>query len=85
MQGIITSFRRGRKVQTDNQMIIKVDGVDNKEEAHKLVGKSVVFKTTAGKELKGQIKGVHGTKGTVRALFETGMPGQSISKKVDVQ
>ena len=85
MQGIITSFRRGRKYQTDNQMIIKVDGYDNKDEAQKLIGKAVVFKTTSGKELKGTIRDVHGTKGTVRALFETGMPGQSIGKRISVQ
>ena len=85
MQGVITSFRRSRKRQTDNQMIIKVEGSDSKEQAEKLVGKGVVFKTTGGKELKGKIRAVHGIKGCVRALFETGMPGQSLGKKVEVQ
>ena len=85
MQGVITSFRRSRKRQTDNQMIILVEDTDSKEKAEKLVGKAVVFKTPAGKELKGKISAPHGGKGCVRALFETGMPGQSLGKKVDIQ
>ena len=84
MQGTIVHFRRGKRTQTDNQMVILVDEVDNKEKAQKLVGKQVIYKTPSGKELKGKITFPHGSKGAVRALFETGMPGQSIGKKVSV-
>ncbi|MBT4824393.1 50S ribosomal protein L35ae [Candidatus Woesearchaeota archaeon] len=85
MEGTITSYRRGRTSQTDNQMIIVVNDVDSKEKAEKMIGKAVVFKSPAGKELKGKITGAHGGKGAVRALFETGMPGQSLGKKISIQ
>ena len=84
MKGIIASFRRGRKVQTMNQMII-VPQEATVETSEKLVGKAVVFTTPAGKELKGQITAIHGRKGAVRALFETGMPGQAIGEEVSIQ
>ncbi len=84
MQGIIANFKGGRHTQVTNQMIIVVDSVKNKEEAAKLVGKKVIWKSPANKEIKGEIRSAHGNKGAVRVLFETGMPGQSISNKVDI-
>ncbi len=85
MDGLIASFRRGRDTQTTNQMIIKPSGVDKKEAAVKLVGKSVTWKSPAGKEIKGKITKEHGRNGAVRALFEKGMPGQSLGTKVSIQ
>ena len=85
MNGVIVNYRREVTTVTFNQMILEVEGVDSKEKAQKLVGKSVVYKTEAGKEIKGKIRALHGRKGAVRALFENGMPGQSIGKKVEIQ
>jgi len=85
MEGIIVNFRGGRHTQSSNQMIAKVTGVDKKEDAEKLVGKKAVWKSPAGKELKGEIKAAHGNKGAVRIIFETGMPGQSVSGKISIQ
>tara|TARA_Y100000310_G_scaffold343903_1_gene453813 strand:+ start:1867 stop:2061 length:195 start_codon:yes stop_codon:yes gene_type:complete len=59
-----------------------IQAAASKEEAEKLVGKKVTWKSPAGKELKGEIKATHGGKGAVRAIFETGMPGQCIGTKV---
>ncbi len=83
MEGIIVNYRRGRKTQTTNQMVITIPGVD-KEAALKLVGKKVVY-TCEGKSKKtisGTVSAAHGNKGAVRAHFETGMPGQAIGQKV---
>jgi len=83
MEGIIINYRRGRKTQTTNQMIVQVPGVDKKK-AETLVGKEVVF-TCEGKdkkEIKGKVSAVHGNKGAVRVHFEKGMPGQAIGQKV---
>lgn len=84
MEGLIVSFRRGRHRQTDNQMLVNVKDVDNKEKASKLVGKAAVWKSPAGKEIKGKVSSVHGSKGVLRILFETGMPGQSLCTKVNI-
>ncbi len=85
MEAKIANYRSGRTTQKDNQMILYVDDVNSKEDAQKLVGKTVLFKTETGNEIKGKITNIHGNKGAVRALFERGMPGQSISKTVEIQ
>jgi large subunit ribosomal protein L35Ae len=82
MEGTIVNFRMARHHQKTNHMIIKVKDYDNREKAKELIGKQVVWKSPTGKELKGKIVREHGNKGAVRAIFERGMPGQSISQKV---
>ncbi len=84
MKGVIVNFRSAVHHQDDNQMIILPDGVDNREKAAKLVGKAVIFKTESGKEIKGKVSAPHGSKGAVRAIFERGMPGQSLAKQVSI-
>jgi len=84
MEGIIKNFRRGRKTQTTNQMVVYINEVNTKEKASKLVGKSVVWKSPAGKEIKGKVRSAHGNKGAIRVLFERGMPGQAIGDKVSI-
>ena len=66
-------------------MIIHVDGVTDKAKAQALVGKSVVWTSSGKKQLKGKISAAHGGKGAVRAIFETGMPGQSLGEAVKIE
>lgn len=80
MQGIIVNFRRGRRTQKPTHMIIKVG--EKKEDAVKLIGRSVSWKSPAGKEIKGKVAKEHGRNGCVRAIFEKGLPGQAIGQKV---
>ena len=84
MKAVISNFRSGRHTQSFNQMVIEIDISKNKEQASKYIGKTVVFKTFAGREIKGKVAAVHGNKGRVRAIFETGMPGQSLGKTVEI-
>ena len=85
MEGIIVHFRGSRRVKRGNQMIVQVKDVDNKEKAAKLVGKKVVWKTSAGKQMNGQITNIHGNKGALKVRFDTGLPGQSIGTKVAIE
>jgi len=85
MEGTIVHFRGSRRVKRHNQMIVVVDSVDNKDKATKLVGKKVLWKTSAGKQLTGQITNIHGNSGALRVRFDTGMPGQSIGSKVVIE
>ena len=78
------NFRGGRHTQRNNEMIIKVSGVDSKAKAEKLVDKNVEWITPSGKKITGKVLKAHGNKGAVSARFERGMPGQSISTKVKV-
>ena len=84
MKARIVNYRSGRHTQVTNQMIIQVEGCGDREAATKLVGKSVMWKTPSGKELKGKIASAHGNSGCVRALFETGIPGQAVGKSIEV-
>jgi len=78
MKAVIISYRRGRHTQRNNQMIILPEKQDSK-----LVGRTVVFRTKNG-EIKGRVSGLHGRNGALRVLFEKGMPGQSIGRKVEI-
>ena len=84
MKGVILSYRRGRHTQNPRQMIIKIEGVDNKEKAMEFIGKKVVWRSKSGKEIYGKIISPHGNKGKLRVRFERGLPGQAIGKDVEI-
>jgi len=85
MEATIVNFRRGIHTQKDTHMVLLVKGYEDKDKSSSLVGKTVIFTTETGKEIKGSVKATHGNKGAVRAIFEKGMPGQSIGKKVKIE
>jgi len=85
VKGIIWNYRQGRHTQNNKHMIIIVDKVTKKQDAEKLKGKEVVWKSPAGKELKGKVASFHGNKGAIRVIFETGLPGQSIGTEVEIK
>lgn len=68
-------------------MIVVVEGVDSKEKAQALVGKTVSWEAPGKQKkiLKGKVSATHGNKGAVRVLFETGMPGQSLGQDVKIE
>lgn len=85
MEAIVANFRRGKRTQKLKHMILKAAGIDDKEKAAKLVGKKVTWTSPAGKKLHGEIRAVHGNSGAVRAIFEHGLPGQSIGTKINIE
>ena len=85
MEGVIVNFRGSRRVKKGSHMIVKISSVDSTEKASKLVGRKVVWKTSAGKAITGKVASAHGNSGALRIIFETGMPGQSIGTKVAVE
>ncbi|MBU2496968.1 MAG: 50S ribosomal protein L35ae [Nanoarchaeota archaeon] len=84
MKGTIANFRRGRHRYKPRQFIIKINKVETRKAAEKFIGKEVVWKSPAEKEIKGKLTNLHGNKGLLRALFEKGLPGQAVSEKVDI-
>jgi len=85
MKGKVVQFRRGRHTVHERHFLIEVEGVKTREEAGKLVGKEVEWKSPAGKSIKGKISSAHGNKGVVRAIFEKGLPGQAVTTNVEVK
>ena len=87
MNATIVSFRGSRRRRVGNQMVIAVPKVTSKDAAKTLLGKKVTWHSP-GKEKKaiiGKISALHGNKGCVRAIFERGMPGQSLGTEVSVE
>jgi ribosomal protein L35AE/L33A len=83
-EAIVMHFRQGRHHVNPKQMILKV--AETPEEAEKVIGKTVTWKTPSGKEIKGKISALHGRTGAVRAIFaEKGLPGQALGKKVQIE
>ena len=85
VEGTINNYRIGRKTKSSNQMIVVVSGSTTKDGAAKYVGKNVEYTTEAGRKINGKVAAAHGTKGSVRVIFEKGMPGQAIGRKVNIQ
>jgi len=84
MNGTIVNFKRGIHITSPNQMIIKPEGITNKEDAKKLINKKVIY-NTGKKDMQGKVASSHGNSGAIRVVFETGMPGQAIGQKVKIQ
>jgi large subunit ribosomal protein L35Ae len=83
MRATIIQFRRSRKTIKERHYLIDV-GKENREEAKKLIGQELSWKSPSGKIIKGKISSPHGNKGLVRAIFERGLPGQAITTDVEL-
>ena len=84
MKGIVIQFRRSRKTIKERHYLLDF-GLTSREEAKKYAGKNVEWKTPSGKVIKGKISDAHGNKGLVRAIFEKGLPGQSITTEIEIK
>ena len=84
MKGIVVQFRRSRKVIKEKHYLLDF-GATSREEAKKMTGKIVEWKTPSGKIIKGKISDAHGNKGLVRAIFEKGLPGQAITTDIEIK
>lgn len=84
MEGTIVNYRRNSTGQKTNHLVIIIDSIDTREKAEKLIGKKVIYHT-GKKDMIGKINAAHGNKGALRAVFETGMPGQCLGKKVKIE
>ena len=88
MKGKVSAFRGSYKTRVMNHIIIIVDGVHSKDKAVALVGKAVAWHNPEGKNkiiISGKVAAAHGSKGAIRAIFERGLPGQSIGTDVEIQ
>jgi large subunit ribosomal protein L35Ae len=84
MKGIIVQFRRGRHRIHEKHYLLDL-GLQSRDEAKKMAGKSVEWKSPSGKLICGKISDAHGNKGLVRAIFEKGLPGQAITDEIEIK
>lgn len=78
MDATVISYRRGRRTQNTRQMVLYPKDVKSKDDAEKLIGKTVEWTTESGKKMTGKVSKAHGCKGAVLAQFDPGLPGQAI-------
>ncbi|MFW9989478.1 MAG: 50S ribosomal protein L35ae [Candidatus Odinarchaeota archaeon] len=85
MEGVISNYKGGRHTIHQKHCIIVFPTIKTRKDANKLIGRTVVWDTPTGKELKGVITRAHGNNGAVRAHFKkAGVPGQALGKKVKI-
>jgi len=85
MEGVISNYKRGRHTIHQKHCILVFPNIKSRKEANKLIGRTVVWETPTGKELKGVITRAHGNNGAVRAHFKkTGVPGQALGKQIKI-
>jgi ribosomal protein L35AE/L33A len=85
MQGTISNYKRGRHTVHQKHCIIVFPNIKKRKEANMLIGRTIVWNTPTGRELKGVITRAHGNNGAVRAHFKkAGVPGQALGKKVKI-
>jgi large subunit ribosomal protein L35Ae len=83
VKGLLVQFRRGRHRIHERHYLIDL-GLTKREDAKKMAGKEVSWKSPSGKEIKGKISDAHGNNGLVRAIFEKGLPGQAMTTEIDI-
>ncbi len=84
-KAVILSFRRGRHTQRTNQFLLEVEGVETRAKAAQFIGKTVVWKSPAKREIVGKITHPHGNSGVLRARFSRGLPGTALGTKVEIK
>ncbi len=85
MEGIISNYKQGRHTIHLKHCIIVFPKIPNRKEANRLIGRTVVWVSSSGKELKGTITRAHGNNGAIRAHFKkAGVPGQALGTKIKI-
>ncbi|MHA1684730.1 MAG: 50S ribosomal protein L35ae [Promethearchaeota archaeon] len=83
--GYITSYRRSKTRIHPTQILVKIDGFDDKSAASKLIGHDVEWISETGTRIRGTITRFHGGNGVVRVhLHDKGVPGQAIGGKITI-
>jgi large subunit ribosomal protein L35Ae len=82
-QGFIVNYRKGPKTQTPKECLLKFHGIESAYEAARLLGRRVAWPVKERKCI-GKIVALHGKKGTVRARFRKGLPGQALGSHVEI-
>jgi len=84
MKARVIDFRKGKRTQKCNQVLVKIDGMDTRALASGLIGRPVVFKTRSGKRVSGKVIGTHGNNGVVYARFTKGVSLNDLSNGIEV-
>lgn len=82
LEGKIINYVLSKHLQHPKNVVLRFSGVDSEGEAAKLIGRTVIWVSRGGKELRGKIVSCHGKSGAVRARFNRGLPGEALGTSV---
>ncbi|MBS7287503.1 MAG: 50S ribosomal protein L35ae [Candidatus Freyarchaeota archaeon] len=81
-EGKIINYVLSKHLQHSKNVVLHFSGVNSEREAAKLIGRTVIWVSRGGKELRGKIVSCHGKNGAVRARFRRGLPGEALGTPV---
>jgi ribosomal protein L35AE/L33A len=85
MEGTIVNYKRGRHTVHLKHCIIVFPEIKTRKDANRFIGRTVIWTSATGKELKGIISRAHGNSGAMRVHFkDAGVPGQALGQKVKI-
>jgi len=81
IRGIISSFRRAKRVQHTHETIVEIpEGTDPET----LVGAKALWTRDGGVRIMGRVIARHGRGTSVRVRWRKGFPGQGIGTPVEI-
>jgi len=93
-RAVFLGYRRGQRNQYEQQALVRIEGVQTKEDALFYLGKRVAYvykaktvspRTNSKKRVMwGKVIGRHGNSGVVRAKFAHNLPPSAISRPLRV-
>jgi len=92
VKGTVLGYKRGQNNQYPNTSLVKIQGVDTKEEVDFYLGKKMayVYRAQTAKNgskfrvIWGKVRRAHGVKGVVRCRFTHNLPPKSFGARVRV-
>jgi ribosomal protein L35AE/L33A len=85
IEGTVSNYKMGRHTLHPKHCILVFPNINSRKDANKLIGRTVLWESTSGKQLRGTIIRAHGNNGAVRAHFKNaGLPGQALGTKIKI-
>jgi len=81
-EGKVVNYVLSKHLQRSKRIVLRFDGIESDQEAARLIGRTVIWISCEGRELRGKIVSCHGRNGAVMAVFKRGLPGKALGTSV---
>ncbi|MHA1607741.1 MAG: 50S ribosomal protein L35ae [Candidatus Freyarchaeota archaeon] len=81
-EGKVVDYVLSRHLQHPKNVVLVFNGVNSESIAAKLIGRTVIWVSRGGRQLRGKIVSCHGRNGAVRVRFKRGLPGEALGSTV---